>query len=62
MASSKSAKKPAGPKTHCVVCPTWEIKHPDRCGNTLKHGARTLYFCTKRCKERFVKDPAKFGG
>lgn len=60
MASSTAAKKPGASKTYCAVCPAWEIKHPDRCGNTLKRAGGTLYFCTKRCKERFEKDPATF--
>ncbi|MBI3441524.1 MAG: hypothetical protein HY052_06960 [Proteobacteria bacterium] len=47
-------------KTHCTVCPTWEIKQPDRCSNTLKNGLKTLYFCTHRCKERYLKTPEKF--
>lgn len=55
---SKAAKHP--PRVYCPVCPDWEIKLPDRCSNTLKHGERTLYFCTKRCKERFMKNPEKF--
>lgn len=47
-------------KTFCTVCPTWEIKNPDRCSNTLKKASKTLYFCTKRCKERYSKSPEKF--
>lgn len=50
---SKPAKK-----HFCVMCPTWEIKRPERCSNTLKAGAKTLYFCTKRCLERFQKKTA----
>lgn len=60
MGSSQATKKSSASKTYCTVCPAWEIKHPDRCSNTLKRASGTLYFCTKRCKERFVKDPAKF--
>ncbi len=47
-------------RTFCVVCPKWEIKIPERCSNTLKKGSKILYFCTKRCKERYVKTPEKF--
>lgn len=43
-------------KTYCQMCPDWEIKNPDRCSNTLKKGARKLYFCTKRCKEKYIKN------
>lgn len=42
-------------KTFCSICPDWEIKNPDRCLNTLKKGSKTHYFCTKRCKEKFIK-------
>ena len=54
------AKKIAKKKTYCTVCPTWEIKHPERCSNTLKKASKTLYFCTKNCKEKFSKAPEKF--
>ncbi|MGZ3743677.1 MAG: hypothetical protein ACXVB1_09595 [Pseudobdellovibrionaceae bacterium] len=54
------AKKSDVKKTFCVVCPTWEIKNPNRCSNTIKKGASTLYFCTKKCKEKFEKTPEKF--
>lgn len=47
-------------KTYCVVCPSWEIKNPDRCSNTIKKTTNTLYFCTKKCKERYQKSPEKF--
>ncbi|MGZ3809093.1 MAG: YHS domain-containing protein [Bacteriovorax sp.] len=33
---------------------------PDRCSNTLIVKGKKLYFCTKRCKERFEKSPEKF--
>lgn len=46
--------------TFCKVCPKWEIKHPERCSNTLDEGANKKYFCTKRCKERYLKAPEKF--
>ncbi|MCC7404066.1 MAG: hypothetical protein IT288_06665 [Bdellovibrionales bacterium] len=54
------AKAVAKKKVFCTVCPTWEIKNPDRCSNTLKKRSKTLYFCTKRCKERYTKSPEKF--
>lgn len=47
-------------KTFCKVCPKWEIKRPDVCSNTKTVKGKKLYFCTKRCKERFEKDPSKF--
>jgi hypothetical protein len=47
-------------KTFCKVCPKWEIKYPERCSNTIKDGASTLYFCTKKCKDRYEKAPEKF--
>ena len=50
--------KAAARKVYCRVCPDWEIKHPDRCSNTLTQRGATLYFCTRRCKERFLKAPA----
>ena len=58
--ASKTSKKSSTGKTFCVVCPTWEIKNPDRCSNTIKKASKTLYFCTKRCKERYQKAPEKF--
>lgn len=54
------AKKTSKKKTFCTICPTWEIKNPDRCSNTIKKAAKTFYFCTKKCKERFTKTPEKF--
>lgn len=51
MKKSASSKR----KTYCAMCPDWEIKHPERCSNTLKKGAKTVYFCTRRCKERYAK-------
>ncbi len=47
-------------KTYCKVCPKWEIKKPERCSNSIAHAKGKLYFCTKRCKERFTKAPEKF--
>lgn len=46
-------------KVYCAICPTWEIKNPSRCSNTLKKGRQTVYFCTKRCKEKYTKLAAK---
>lgn len=60
-ASVKALKKKSSTKkTFCTVCPKWEIKRPERCSNTLVHKAKTHYFCTKKCKERFEKAPEKF--
>ncbi|MFA6236516.1 MAG: hypothetical protein WC635_04235 [Bacteriovorax sp.] len=53
-------KKIVAKKTFCTVCPTWEIKRPEQCSNTIKKASKTLYFCTKKCKERYVKAPEKF--
>jgi YHS domain-containing protein len=60
--STKAKARPSAKKVYCPCCPTWEIKHPERCSNTMKHAGKTLYFCTRRCKERFAKAPEKFGG
>lgn len=54
------AKKVEKKKTYCAVCPDWEIKNPDRCSNTIKKSAKTLYFCTLKCKDRYAKSPEKF--
>lgn len=53
-------KAAAKKKTYCTVCPKWEIKLPERCSNTIKKAAKTFYFCTARCKERYLKAPEKF--
>jgi hypothetical protein len=45
-------------KIYCEMCPTWEIKRPERCSNTIKKRSKTLYFCTRRCKERYQKQGA----
>jgi hypothetical protein len=37
-------------------------RRDERCSNTLTQRDATLYFCTKRCKERFIKTPEKFPG
>lgn len=47
-------------KIFCSVCPTWEIKKPEKCSNTLTYKKSLHYFCTKKCKERFEKAPEKF--
>ncbi|MBX9771481.1 MAG: YHS domain-containing protein [Candidatus Obscuribacterales bacterium] len=47
-------------KVFCPCCPKWEIKRPEVCSNTLVYKRKKLYFCTKRCKERFEKAPEKF--
>lgn len=47
-------------KIFCPYCPKWEIKRPEQCSNTLVFKRKKLYFCTKRCKERFEKAPEKF--
>ncbi len=52
---TKTKKKISGKKTFCGMCPDWEIKNPERCSNTHKKGSRTFYFCTRRCKDKFVK-------
>ena len=54
------AKQIVKKKTFCVVCPTWEIKKPEVCSNTIKSDSKILYFCTKKCKERYIKSPEKF--
>ena len=50
-----TTKNGTSAKVYCKMCPDWEIKNPARCSNTLQQGGKTLYFCTKRCKERFQK-------
>jgi YHS domain-containing protein len=56
----KPSKIVSSKKSYCQVCPTWEIKLPDRCSNTIEKKGKKMYFCTKRCKERFIKAPEKF--
>jgi YHS domain-containing protein len=69
--AAKAKAKSAAAKTYCVVCPSWEIKHPERCSNTVTlakgkakaasdSGQSTLYFCTRRCKDRYLKAPEAF--
>lgn len=41
--------------TYCAMCPDWQIKNPQRCSNTLEEDGKTVYFCTARCKERFLR-------
>lgn len=55
---AKKTKAKKAKKTYCVMCPTWEIKRPEICSNTLKAGTKTLYFCTRRCKDRYAKGKA----
>ncbi|MBK8171088.1 MAG: hypothetical protein IPK60_12190 [Sandaracinaceae bacterium] len=45
--------------THCAMCPDWEIKRPEKCSNTVERKGKTVYFCTKRCKEKFVRNESK---
>ena len=52
-------KKKVIKKIYCTVCPKWEIKRPEQCSNTLSKGTRKYYFCTKKCKERFLKKEEK---
>jgi hypothetical protein len=53
----------SGPqKTCCPYCPGWEIKRRERCSNTLVHGRRSLYFCSRPCKERFERNPGHYLG
>ncbi len=54
------ATKTQTKKVHCGICRDWEIKNPERCSNTLIHKRKRLYFCTRKCKERFMKSPEKF--
>ncbi len=42
-------------KVYCGVCTSWEIKRPERCSNTLSRNGATIYFCTRKCKERYEK-------
>ncbi|MBK9321507.1 MAG: YHS domain-containing protein [Bdellovibrionaceae bacterium] len=60
MKKTTTKKKASAKKIFCTVCPKWEIKHPERCSNTLVHKTKKHYFCTKKCKERFEKAPEKF--
>lgn len=53
--TKKPAKKITKSKTFCTMCPKWEIKRPEVCSNTLTAKGKKHYFCTKRCKDRFVK-------
>jgi hypothetical protein len=43
-------------KIFCTMCPKWEIKRPDLCSNTLTSRGKKHYFCTRRCKDCFVKN------
>ncbi len=53
--TKKPIKKTTKPKTFCTMCPKWEIKRPEVCSNTLTSKGKMHFFCTKRCKDRFVK-------
>lgn len=56
----KKTRTPASKKkVFCTMCPKWEIKRPEVCSNTLTSKGNKHYFCTKRCKERFVKQAEK---
>lgn len=46
-------------RVFCVMCPKWEIKRPERCSNTLTRAGKKKYFCTARCKEKFLKKEEK---
>jgi YHS domain-containing protein len=63
-AKAKSAPKPkskkSGKKVYCSICSDWEIKHPEKCSNTLVHKGAKRYFCTAKCKAQFEKVPEKF--
>jgi YHS domain-containing protein len=52
--------KKTSTKVYCSVCPDWEIKHPERCSNTMTHKGQKRYFCTKKCKELFAKTPERY--
>jgi uncharacterized pyridoxamine 5'-phosphate oxidase family protein len=46
-------------KTYCKMCPDWEIKKPEKCSNTVTRNGQKIYFCTKKCKERYSKTSKK---
>lgn len=56
---TKTNEKNSG-KVYCKICPKWEIKRPAQCSNTLVFKRKKIYFCTKKCKERFEKAPENF--
>lgn len=58
--SAGGAARAKGDKVFCPCCPTWEIKFPERCSNTLERAGRTLFFCTRRCKDKFARSPEKY--
>lgn len=47
-------------KVYCGICSDWEIKRPEKCSNTTIHKGTKVYFCTSKCKERFLKTPDNF--
>jgi hypothetical protein len=48
-------KNMSAQKIFCRMCPKWEIKQPERCSNTVLEGAKKIYFCTQRCKEKYLR-------
>ncbi len=57
---AKMKVKKSSKSIFCSVCPDWEIKRPHMCSNTFSHKKTKHYFCTRKCKDRFVKAPEKF--
>ncbi len=55
----KLTPKKAKKKVFCTICPKWEIKRPEVCSNTLVTKSKKHYFCTRRCKERFIKSESR---
>jgi len=55
----KSPKAKSAKTVFCTICPKWEIKRPEVCSNTLTAKGTKHYFCTRRCKERFIKNAEK---
>lgn len=53
---SKDVKDVKMETIFCTICPNWQIKRPEVCSNTLTTKTKKHYFCTKRCKERFLKN------
>lgn len=52
---TKQKQKEVRKKIFCTICPQWEIKRPEVCSNTLVSKGKKHFFCTRRCKERFLK-------
>ncbi len=61
-ATSKKPVKAGGSGVVCACCPDWPIKYPERCSNTLQRAGKMYYFCTKRCKDKFQKNPSAYTG